>query len=569
MLVRTAALVAAVAVLLVVILPPARLIPATTFDDGSVPGVVHVHTNRSDGRSSPETIAAIAARAGLAFVVFADHGNGTRQLDPPTYRHGVLCLDGVEISTTRGHLLALAMNTAPYPLGGEPRTVLEDVARLGGFGIAAHPDSPKPELTWRDWDVPVDGLELINLDSVWRAQFAVPGWRSKLGLLGALVAYPFRPSEAMAGLVMDRPALLERWAELTRARPVALVGGADVHARLALGDAEPQGPGWALALPSYEAVFRTLTLRLRPERALTGDAAQDAGVIYEAIRRGRAYLALDGVMAPPSFTVVASNDMGTASMGETLAPGGRVTVTVRTNAPPSFTTTIWRDRDQVFSGPSQPEVRHVDDASTGTYRAEVRATERDGRPVWLSSNPIYVRTAVTPPPRQGRPSGRVGTVLFDGRQAATWQTEAGAASVVAFDIVRALVGEREIRVRWGLPGGDAAGQYVALTVETPHGIEGHDRLVFTGRAERPMRVSVQLRLATAADPQERWHHSVHLDTTRTTHSVFFEELRPLDAPSGTALDLSRVRNLLFVVDTTNTVPGASGMFWVSQVALHR
>ena len=30
--------------------------------------------------------------------------------------------------------------------GGEPRDVVEDVKRLGGFGYAAHPDSPKTEL---------------------------------------------------------------------------------------------------------------------------------------------------------------------------------------------------------------------------------------------------------------------------------------------------------------------------------------------------------------------------------------------------------------------------------------
>jgi hypothetical protein len=80
----TAALVAAVVVLVVVSLPPAqrRLPPG---DDGTIAGSIHVHTNRSDGRSDPAVVAAAAARGGLKFVVFTDHGDGTREPDPPAH----------------------------------------------------------------------------------------------------------------------------------------------------------------------------------------------------------------------------------------------------------------------------------------------------------------------------------------------------------------------------------------------------------------------------------------------------------------------------------------------------
>src|ERR1700750_1490286 len=91
----TAALVAAVAVLVAVSLPPAHLVLAVPFDDGTVPGVIHIHTIRSDGRGTPDEVAAAAARAGLKFIVLTDHGDATRVPDAPSYRHGVLCLDGV------------------------------------------------------------------------------------------------------------------------------------------------------------------------------------------------------------------------------------------------------------------------------------------------------------------------------------------------------------------------------------------------------------------------------------------------------------------------------------------
>src|SRR3954469_10463895 len=163
----TAAFAAAVAVFVLLTIQPRRLIlppPA----DGTLAGVIHIHTDRSDGLSGPDDIAAAAARAGLNFLVFTDHGDATRRPDPPTYRSGVLCLDGVEITPTGGHYIALDMPASPYPLGGEPRDVVADVRRLGGFGIAAHPDSPKPELRWSDWEAPIDGVEWINPDTSWR-----------------------------------------------------------------------------------------------------------------------------------------------------------------------------------------------------------------------------------------------------------------------------------------------------------------------------------------------------------------------------------------------------------------
>src|ERR1051325_6693980 len=100
-----AVLLAAFAILVVRTLPPARRNLPHTFDDGTVPGSVHIHTIRSDGRGTPESIAAAAARAGLKFIITTDHGDATRRPDPAVYRSGVLCLDGVEISSDGGHYI--------------------------------------------------------------------------------------------------------------------------------------------------------------------------------------------------------------------------------------------------------------------------------------------------------------------------------------------------------------------------------------------------------------------------------------------------------------------------------
>src|SRR5262245_8003191 len=154
-------IVCAALVATVVLLPPRAIsLPATSDVPEPVRGVVHVHTIRSDGSGTVDQVAEAAARAGLKFVILADHGDGTREPEPPAYRHGVLCIDAFEVTTFGGHLVVLGLTSAaPYRLGGEPRDVVEDVARLGGMSIAAHPVSEKPALSWTDWNSHPDGLE--------------------------------------------------------------------------------------------------------------------------------------------------------------------------------------------------------------------------------------------------------------------------------------------------------------------------------------------------------------------------------------------------------------------------
>src|SRR5258708_13026847 len=109
----TAAIAAAVLALAFVSLPPARLSLPSTSSDETVAGILHVHTARSDGRSSPDVIAAAAARAGLKFVAFTDHGDAPRTPDPPVYLSGVLCSDTGGISTKSRHPIPISTPPAP------------------------------------------------------------------------------------------------------------------------------------------------------------------------------------------------------------------------------------------------------------------------------------------------------------------------------------------------------------------------------------------------------------------------------------------------------------------------
>jgi hypothetical protein len=221
----TAALVAAVVFFAAVPPGPARTPLSGQPDPRVLAGAYHIHTTRSDGALDRDGVARAASLAGLKFAIFTDHGDGTREPAAPEYLHGVLCVDGVEVSTDDGHYVALGIGHAPYPLGGAGDAVAEDVARMGGFGVAAHPFSPRRELAWADWAVPVDGIEWMNADSEWRDE-------KRFTVGRALLGYLVRPAAALASL-LDRPvSTLAKWDELAATRRVIALAAHDAHGGL-------------------------------------------------------------------------------------------------------------------------------------------------------------------------------------------------------------------------------------------------------------------------------------------------------------------------------------------------
>jgi hypothetical protein len=575
LLLATAALVAAVAVFVVATLPPRRL-TLSPAADGTIPGIFHVHSNRSDGLSAPDEIAAAAARAGLKFLVFTDHGDATRRPDAPVYRSGVLCLDGVEISTSGGHYIAVDMPAAPYPLRGEARDVVEDVKRLGGFGIAAHPDSPKLQLKWREWTAPLDAIELLNPDTGWRvwaeqATGSGSAWFARRRLLTAVLDYPFRPAEVITSLT-GRSAAVYNWEALTRRRKIVALAGVDAHAKISLRSDDPGDSRLVLPFPGYESSFRVLSIHVRPERPMSGDAAEDARMLMRAIRAGHLYTAVDGAATPASFEFTATNGRGTAHEGDELAAAGPVTLRIRSNAPPGFTTTVWSGMKSIAADRHEQEFTVQAPAEPAVYWVEIRATSRQNEVTWLRSNAIYVRSTDPVPPLPIRPPATTSVPMFDGTAAsiAGWRAEHDPASLAVVEPVP-VFGGNDLRFRFGLAGGEAPGRVAALAFDTPEGTAPNDRVTLTIRAERPMRISVQLR---AGDDQgeasgERWQRTIYVDTTDAQRTVFFNDMMPVGQTHTFRPALASIRSVLVVVDATNTKPGDSGRIWIKRAELQR
>jgi len=54
-----------------------------------------------------------------------------------------------------------------------------------------------------------------------------------------------------------------------------------------------------------------------------------------------------------------------------------------------------------------------------------------------------------------------------------------------------------------------------------------------------------------------------------TFTIRFDEMRPLGTTSGPHPSLGLVRDVLFVIDRTNTRPGSNGQIWLDDVKYGR
>lgn len=533
------ALVAAGVLFFWLVVPPA----AERVDTGegrelaavTVAGAYHIHTTRSDGAGDVHAVAEGARRAGLQFVIITDHGDGTRPPDPPAYIDGVLCLDAVEISTDNGHYVALDMPRTPYPLGGAGDAVISDVRRFGGFGIIAHPDSPKPALAWTNGYDGIDGIEWLNADSAWRKQS-----RAHLVLAGA--AYPFRPGPALATL-FERPSTLDRWDRLTTERPVVALAAVDAHGGVHQSAVEGrEGESGLPGIPSYEASFKTITNRVVLDAPLTGDAATDARAIYAAIRAGRVFSTVDAVASPALLDFHLESAGGRVTMGGLAPDANSATFVARAPLPAGATMMLLRDGREV--GRSNTSLLRVQSAGRGAYRIEIHAPRAPGHPPvpWVVSNPIYV--GITPRPLAvplvtGAPEGTAAPwpwrIEKDPSSSATLQTSAHAALL-----------------RYTLAPGRRASQYVALATDVQ--LESASAIRLGLQGDRQMRVSVQLRDADG----NRWGRSFYVDPGGTAIVTSPAEMRPIGQEAPAPFEAGRIRSLLLVVDLTNAVPGQSG-----------
>lgn len=338
-------------------------------------GNMHAHTLYSDGTWAHRGVAEAAALAGLDYVITTDHNVWVDGVEG--YYGQVLLLVGEEVHDCRrwpqaNHLLAYGAERELSPEAGDPQRLLDVVHEAGGLSFLAHPVefasrvANEKALGWADWNVSgYTGIEIWNYMSEFKAR--IPTW-----LHAAYYAYA--PLGALRG---PFPQTLQLWDRLLAGgRPVVGIGGADAH-----GTTYSLGPVRRVIFP-YAYLFRAVNTHVLTGQRLTGQAAPDKAILFEALQAGRCWVGCDVLDSTRGFTFTARSGAAGATMGQALKRHGAVVFDVQTPQP-------GRIRLMMAGRPvAQASGRQLKftTADAGAYRVEVY---RRGKG-WIFSNPIYV-----------------------------------------------------------------------------------------------------------------------------------------------------------------------------------
>jgi hypothetical protein len=335
-------------------------------------GVIHIHSNYSDGSKTIDEIAGIGEKAGLDFLMFTDHNTLKPLHDGHQRFHGrtaVIIGYEIEDANDENHYLAFGLGDV-LPRDLKASQYVEEVRKAGGLGIIAHPDEIRdafvryPSYPWNAWDSnSFDGLEIWNHMSAWMESLK-PINMLKMAIM---------PRRSLRGPT-DR--VLKKWDEIAKSRPVAGVGSADVHAHL-----YRKGPIRLTIFP-YKVQFRSIRTHLLLENPLSENIIEARDQIFDAIRKCRVFVSNFRWGDARGFDFHAQSDDEAYHIGDTVLFSDGLNLLMR--SPKKVDVRLIRDGEVLHRDLCDSFTIPVE--SAGLYRVELRIGGRG----WIFSNHIRI-----------------------------------------------------------------------------------------------------------------------------------------------------------------------------------
>ncbi|MEZ4873844.1 MAG: hypothetical protein R2827_16710 [Bdellovibrionales bacterium] len=334
-------------------------------------GVTHIHSERSSGSGSIEKIAEAANNAQLDFIYITDLNPFEFQnLNEEGIYGRLLLFSAGEYSYLDAKVLNYHNSTFEHlqssgriQLGFSDLLDSPDRSEKFGLFILSHPF--KPGYRWNG-DIPVgfDGIEIINLKSLWQQWFE----KSKASFIFTLALYPFNSRLALIRL-LERPRKnLKLWDSLNSKDrySIGMVGN-DAEALAKLFN------NYAIELPSYENMFGMATNHVLLKSELTGDFQSDKKKIQTALSLGQFYLSFDFIANPRGFSAFVQTDgRKELAMGKDLdlAAPSELVIQLPEKLIAPVKVTLIKDGEVFMS--SDSVVTKVNLTVPGTYRIEVQ-----------------------------------------------------------------------------------------------------------------------------------------------------------------------------------------------------
>jgi hypothetical protein len=344
-------------------------------------GIIHLHSVYSfDGRTSIPDIISAANKNQVKFLFLTDHSTlQARKEGFEGWHKGTLLIVGEEIAPRFNHYLAFQEGESIEALENvqneRPQVYVDSVRNRGGIGFIAHPDHEGAALfhvkhyPWIDWSVNgYTGMGIWDFMTDWQ--------NSLTGYFCAVLSYAF-PALFLRG---PSTATLKRWDLLTQERRIVGIGELDNH------DTLRRILGFNLSIFPYTRVFRLIRTHLLTPTPLSGNYRSDISVLFNALRNGRAYIALDYYRSSSGFSFNMSEDERCATMGEEFIIHRFANLSVSVPCPASIR--IIRNGDLFMTVTANELSTAI--REPGVYRIEVYLKVYGRYRPWIFSNPVYV-----------------------------------------------------------------------------------------------------------------------------------------------------------------------------------
>ncbi len=353
-------------------------------------GAIHMHSDYSyDGRIAIEGIVEAAKKNNLDFLMFTDHNWLQARYDGlERWYDNVLVLIGVEVTPRYNHYIAFGIDEPllscdipwvfPYDedIDIKPQFYIDWVRGRGGIGFIAHPDHEGAlrfhvkQHPWLDW-----GATDYTGMGIWDF---MTDWQSHLkGYVSAIKGY-FFPAYTLEG---PKPITLTRWDELNRYRKVVGIGELDNH------DTEKKMFGLKFQIFPFSRAFGFITTHIQSEVAFFNDIKLDRRLVINALKRGRAYIALEYFHKAKDFRFIIMDETETATMGDEFFLDEMAIL--RVQPPCEAKVRVIKDGELVREEVTESLWMGIDER--GIYRVEVYLKHLLKYRPWIFSNPIYVR----------------------------------------------------------------------------------------------------------------------------------------------------------------------------------
>lgn len=353
-------------------------------------GAIHLHSDYShDGRITIEHIVDAAKQNNIDFLMFTDHNWLQARHDGLEKWYGdVLVLIGVEVTPRYNHYIAFGIDEPlivcdipwvfPYDedLDINPQFYIDWVRGRGGIGFIAHPDHEGAlrfhvkQHPWLDWGV--NGYTGIG---IWDF---MTDWQSYVkDYVTAFFAY-FFPAHVLKG---PKQITLTRWDELNRYRKVVGIGELDNH------DTVKELLGMRFEIFPFAKAFRFVTTHVLSEVPFLHNSSLDRRLIINALKRGRAYIALEYFKKAKGFRFIIMDETEIATMGDDFFLD-EIAI-LRVHPPCKAKVRVIKDGEVIREEITESLWMGIDER--GVYRVEVYLRHFLKYRPWIFSNPIYVR----------------------------------------------------------------------------------------------------------------------------------------------------------------------------------